>query len=169
VYLERKPEAHKKGWNPSSLGTFLRASVVTCHGIWVEPPVNIFNWSRNLFLTEVLGFFIIHKIMKKFQIYTRCIVFNKDNQVLLVQKNNTRRIATGKWLLPGGTVEWGEDIGTTLIRETKEEVGMDISIHSILGTRTILLEEDHWIGVYFFASGDASKAFNAEPEKHDAI
>lgn len=107
--------------------------------------------------------------MKKFQIYTRCIVFNQDNQVLLVQKNNTRRIATGKWLLPGGTVEWGEDIETTLLREIKEEVDMDISIHSILGTRTILLGEDHWIGVYFFVSGDVSKAFNAEPEKHDAI
>jgi ADP-ribose pyrophosphatase YjhB (NUDIX family) len=37
-----------------------------------------------------------------------------------------------RWSLPGGTLEWDETIETCLIREMKEETGLDVSIGELL-------------------------------------
>lgn len=44
-----------------------------------------------------------------------------DGQIVLV-----RRRDNGKWALPGGMVDWGEDIPTSLQRELAEETGLDL-------------------------------------------
>ncbi|EAZ89591.1 mutator protein [Crocosphaera chwakensis CCY0110] len=43
-----------------------------------------------------------------------------DGRIVLIQRKDT-----GKWGLPGGIVDWGEDILTTAKRELKEETGLD--------------------------------------------
>lgn len=48
----------------------------------------------------------------------------KDNKILLIKKCGGPY--DGKLDLPGGTIEFDEDIKTALIREFKEEVGIDI-------------------------------------------
>ena len=47
-----------------------------------------------------------------------------DNKILLIKKNGGPY--DGKLDLPGGTIEFDENIEETLIRELKEEVGIDI-------------------------------------------
>lgn len=37
------------------------------------------------------------------------------------------------WALPGGTLELGESVATTAIREVKEETGIDISVSGLVG------------------------------------
>lgn len=45
----------------------------------------------------------------------------EDGQIVLV-----RRRDDNSWGLPGGVVDWGEDISTTLYRELKEETGLQV-------------------------------------------
>jgi 8-oxo-dGTP diphosphatase len=44
-----------------------------------------------------------------------------DGRIVLV-----RRRDNGCWSLPGGMVEWGEDIPTTIVRELLEETGLTV-------------------------------------------
>jgi 8-oxo-dGTP diphosphatase len=44
-----------------------------------------------------------------------------DGHIVLV-----RRRDNGCWSLPGGMVEWGEDIPTTIVRELLEETGLTV-------------------------------------------
>jgi ADP-ribose pyrophosphatase YjhB (NUDIX family) len=44
-----------------------------------------------------------------------------DGRVVLVRRRDNNR-----WSLPGGMVEWGEDILTTIHRELQEETGLQV-------------------------------------------
>ena len=58
-----------------------------------------------------------------------------------------RRGDTGEWCLPGGTLEWGETLRSTLPRELMEEAGVD------------LLEAGGLLGVY--SNPDRDPRFHA--------
>ncbi len=44
-----------------------------------------------------------------------------DGRIVLIQRKDT-----GRWGLPGGIVDWGEDVVTTAKRELKEETGLQL-------------------------------------------
>lgn len=54
----------------------------------------------------------------------------KDGKVVLLRRNIEP--ARGRWTFPAGYVELGESVAEAAIRETKEEVGLDIEIASLL-------------------------------------
>jgi len=58
------------------------------------------------------------------------LFINKKSIILIKRKNTPFR---GYWALPGGFVEYGETVEAAVIRETKEETGLDISIEGIVG------------------------------------
>jgi len=53
------------------------------------------------------------------------VVF-KDQHILLIKRGNAPRL--GEWHLPGGVIEPGEEPEEALIREVKEETGIDIRL-----------------------------------------
>lgn len=58
------------------------------------------------------------------QVYS--FVLSKDKQKVLLVYHKS-----GMWQLPGGTVEQGESVVDTMVREVKEETNRDIQVDSI--------------------------------------
>lgn len=57
------------------------------------------------------------------------IPLDARGRVLLI-----RRVDTGRWCLPGGMVEWGEDVSQTAARELAEETGFRmVSVQRLQG------------------------------------
>ncbi|MEK4485492.1 NUDIX hydrolase [Psychrobacillus sp. FSL H8-0484] len=55
------------------------------------------------------------------------IVENEQGEILLVKTQH------GGWVYPGGQVEVGENLINALIREVKEESGIDIIVSNLIG------------------------------------
>jgi len=52
------------------------------------------------------------------------VVIIKEGEIALIKRGNEP--SKGKWTIPGGLVELGENLETAVIRETKEEVCLDV-------------------------------------------
>ncbi|WP_440895440.1 NUDIX hydrolase [Amphibacillus sp. Q70] len=75
--------------------------------------------------------------MKNVNVVYAFIYNDKTNQVLMVSN-----LGLG-WTFPGGTVEKDETFENAVIREVKEETGLDVEVEEVLSTNeTILPEED---------------------------
>jgi 8-oxo-dGTP diphosphatase len=59
-----------------------------------------------------------------------------QGKVLIVQRANDDEIGGGTWELVGGKIEFGEDLEAALVREIKEEVGLDVTVEKILYVTT---------------------------------
>lgn len=55
---------------------------------------------------------------------TRTIVLNEKNEILLIQRSKSDSWNSGKWELPGGKLDEGQDISNALEREVFEETGL---------------------------------------------
>ncbi len=53
------------------------------------------------------------------------VILIKDEKILLVRHRKHRQ---SYWVLPGGTVEWGETLKETAKREMKEETNLEIAL-----------------------------------------
>lgn len=70
--------------------------------------------------------------MKKYTGKTStAIIPYPDNKILLIKRNTHPFI--GFWALPGGRMDPGETIDQTVIREVKEETGLDVKIVRVVG------------------------------------
>ena len=67
------------------------------------------------------------------------IVIDKG-AILLVKRD--REPARGQWSLPGGRVEIGETLREALIREVREETGVDVDIDGLIGTAERVVRDD---------------------------
>jgi len=65
-----------------------------------------------------------------------------------------RRSDSGNWSLPGGVMDIGETLGQCVIREVKEETGLDIELTGLLGIYT---DPEHVIA---YADGEVRQEFN---------
>ena len=68
------------------------------------------------FISTVIGIIFRHPITG-----TTIIPVLPDGRIVLVQRGDNK-----KWGLPGGIIDWGEDIPHAAKRELKEETGLDI-------------------------------------------
>ena len=78
------------------------------------------------------------------------LLLEEDNNILLMKRKNTG-YEDGKYCLPGGHVEAHEEIRKALIREIKEEIGIDYV--------DFIFKTSHWTG----------SILNNESDKYDEI
>ena len=72
------------------------------------------------------------KSVKKYTGKTATAIIPFPQDKILLIKRNTRPFV-GYWALPGGRVDSGETVEQTIVRECKEETGLDIAIVRKIG------------------------------------
>ena len=91
------------------------------------------------------------------------VILDDQNRVLLQLRKKSPE--AGFWSLPGGRIEFMERVEDALVREFKEELGVDITIERLLCvTNHILPEENvHWVSPAYQVRIVSGKPSNQEP------
>jgi 8-oxo-dGTP diphosphatase len=83
----------------------------------------------------------------------------EDGRWLLV-----RRTDTGEWALPGGTLEWGETLRTAIVRELREEAGVDeVTLGELSGVYSLPARDARFHAVTIVVKATVSEP-SREPE-----
>jgi 8-oxo-dGTP diphosphatase len=85
---------------------------------------------------------------KQPKVVAACLV-EKDGKFLLAKE----KVESGKqmWLIPGGSVEFGETIEHAAVREVKEETNLDVEIVRLVDFRqSIHVQYDYHSVIFFF-------------------
>lgn len=96
---------------------------------------------------------------KKFGVAAKAIIKNKDGKYLVLFKSENEDINPNEIDIPGGRVEFGEDVQDCLIREIQEEVNLDIKVNRPSRAWGFVKDNLHLIGITFTAdliSGEIS-------------
>ena len=67
-----------------------------------------------------------------FTLTAKVVIVNDKNEILLIRRSKTDKTAPGKYDLPGGRIEADENIEEALVREIKEEVGLEVKMGPVL-------------------------------------
>ena len=77
------------------------------------------------------------------------ILVENDGKYLLGKRNKKNYL--NFWIIPGGKVEWGENLEQAGIREFKEETNIDVEIVKFICWREIInVKDDYHRYVFFF-------------------
>lgn len=79
--------------------------------------------------------------MQQFRFAQKAFIVD-DGKLLLVKKSKDDPYHPDEWEVPGGRMEFGEEIEEHIKREVKEEVGLDIEIGSPFVMWTWILQKD---------------------------
>ena len=60
-----------------------------------------------------------------------CCIVEMDNKIVLLRRGISPQ--RGKWVVPGGYVDRGEEVKAAALRETREECSIDCEIKDLLG------------------------------------
>ena len=58
------------------------------------------------------------------------MVFNDRHEILLIKRGKPPNY--GRWMVPGGALEWGETLEEAALREVREETGIEIEIETFV-------------------------------------
>ncbi|HET7108090.1 MAG TPA: NUDIX domain-containing protein [Candidatus Acidoferrum sp.] len=93
------------------------------------------------------------------------LLVDERNRVLLTLRN--RPPEAGCWSIVGGKLDFLETLEKCASREAREELGVEVSIESLLCVTDHCLpqENQHWVSPAYLARVRAGLPSNREPEK----
>ncbi|KOP69657.1 DNA mismatch repair protein MutT [Lysinibacillus sp. FJAT-14745] len=97
------------------------------------------------------------------------VIIDESNKILLVLRKKAPE--AGCWSLPGGKVDYMETIENAIIREIKEELGVDIEITQLVcvTNHIIHLEDIHYVAPTFAARITNGEVQNREPHALEKV
>ncbi|MDO8620489.1 MAG: NUDIX hydrolase [bacterium] len=82
----------------------------------------------------------------------KAILIREDGNILALRRSNTDPSRPLTWDLPGGEVEFGEDLLNSIKREIREEVGFNVETLSLLDCLAwVNPRGEYWVAVGYFA------------------
>ena len=63
----------------------------------------------------------------QYMLYALALIENQDHKYLLTRRSMNKKWSPGAWEIPGGAVDAGESTETAMLREAREETGLDLS------------------------------------------
>jgi len=109
------------------------------------------------------------------QVITACAFIHRKvdgaQKVFLPKRADTKKFLPGKYEIPGGHIDYGEDIRAGLIREVQEELGATVKLGDPFAvfTYTNQIKGSHSIEVVYFAElVDGSDTITISPDDHSS-
>ena len=97
--------------------------------------------------------------MQKKDISQKIIIFNRDGKLLTIHRTSTAPSDANKWDLQGGVLDYGEEAISGIIRETKEETGLESkNIKPFDVESHIDSEGEFWVTIAYTAEIVSDKA-----------
>ena len=89
---------------------------------------------------------------RKIGISQKAILFKEDGELLTIRRSKTAPSGPLHWDLPGGDLDFGEDVKEGIIREIKEETGLEVYnlkvIDAISGSDD---KNEFWVTICYIA------------------
>ncbi len=98
-------------------------------------------------------------------------ILNDRNEVLMLLRSKNCKNEAGKWMIPGGSVDFNERLEDCAMREVKEEIGVDVEVIGLIAAVNHILPEEnqHWVAPTFKCIIKSGEPKILEPEKHDEL
>jgi mutator protein MutT len=99
------------------------------------------------------------------------VILNAEGKVFLAKRGKEARNEKQKWEFPGGSVEFGENLEDTLIREIKEEYDFAIAVEELIDVVNHIIpqEKQHWVSPTFLCRYQSGTPRIMEPHKCEKI
>ena len=91
------------------------------------------------------------------------LIFNPEGKMLLVRSHKFH----GKYVVPGGHIEVGEKMTDALIREAKEETGLDVYDLEFIFFQEFIQDESFWKNMHFIFFDFACKTDSSDVVLND--
>ncbi len=88
---------------------------------------------------------------KRYVLSVGALVWNEAGCLLLLRRASSSKHFAGEWEPPGGKALTGEEVGTTVLREVREETGLDVELDAVAGAVEFELPQLRVAMLYFQA------------------
>lgn len=96
--------------------------------------------------------------MKRIGVSQKAIIFDREGKILVLRRSGAAPSNPGKWDFPGGDLEFGEDAIDGIIREIREETGLEVKNLNLFDVESHINKDgDFWVTIAYIAKAVSDK------------